>query len=423
MSMDKMDKMDKMGVKTGLDVFMESQTTKEIINGRNIGIVGNKNTKSPRTGKHLLDYVLSLNPKKVTLFGPEHGYSSQIEDQEKFENEKVVVDNQDHSKTKIEVFSLFGNYKMPTPESLKGLDLVLFDIQDVGVRFYTFISTLYLTMQACKRDGKKIIILDRPNPLSISQETILGSLNSPFFNGFFAPICLPIRYAMTIGELGNMFNSEDQGAFPSIGLPKEDFEIVKCKNLKRSMYWDDMGIPFNPTSPCMTTFQQTLMYPGTCLFEGTNVNEGRGTDQPFLIFGAPWIKNPIELIKNAENQEMNLLEGVSVTTTSFKPFAKEGVCTHPKYLGDVCYGLKLSIKDKKKIKPLKLTIYILCKLRELYPDDFKVLKFIDKLFGSENLRSYLTAGYDYTTISKKLLENGIDRFKRIRKKYLLYSEE
>ena len=261
-------------VKIGAEVFLEKYL--DIIKGKKIGIVTNHTGVLP-DGRHIVDVLNSIpDVKIVALFGPEHGIRGEVPDG------KSISHGVD-TKTGIKVYSLYGEVKKPTPEMLKDIDVLIFDIQDVGARFYTYISTMSYCMEACAELGKKFIVLDRPNP--IRGLYVDGPVLAPKFKSFVGPHPIPVAHGMTVGELAKLFNEE---GWLENGV-KADLTVIKMENYLRKMWFDQTGLPWVKPSPNMMTLNTAIVYTATCFIEGTNVSEGRGTAHPFEWIGAPWI--------------------------------------------------------------------------------------------------------------------------------------
>lgn len=383
-------------VKVGLENLIENHL--DLIKGKRLGVIANQ-TSLDSKGKHIVT-LLSKHAKITALFGPEHGFYGSVEDGAMIRN--TIYKN-------IKLFSLYGEFLTPTPGMLKDVDVLVYDIQDVGVKFYTFISSLFLSMNAAKREDIPIIVLDRPSPINAS--IVDGAVTNPAYSSFVGVIPLPIRYGMTVGELAGLFNKESYGGF-SINA---DVTVIEMTGYKRNMWYDETGFPWTATSPNMPTLETAIIYPGMCLMEGTNLSEGRGTDVPFLTIGAPYI-DAREWLKGIPKEA---LVGIEAEPITFHPRAIEGVASKPKYVGEKCNGLHFRIKDRKKLNPIKLAVAILCATQKLYPEQFMMRKYLDKLWGNEDLRAMVSEGMDYHSILKTYIE-GLRQFKKVREKYLRY---
>ncbi|MHC4745057.1 MAG: exo-beta-N-acetylmuramidase NamZ family protein, partial [Planctomycetota bacterium] len=260
-------------VKTGLDNIASYH---EMFRGKRVGIITN-HTGCNSAGRHITDVFAEMEGVKVTaLFGPEHGIKGSKAAGEKIDSEAGEAED-------IPVYSLYGKTLKPTPEMLKNVDVLVFDIQDVGARFYTYTYTMSLAMEAAAENRKRFVVLDRPNP--INGLTVEGSVLEPRFASFVGLYPIPVRHGMTVGELALMFNR--QGWLK--GGVRADLVVVSVGSWRRGDWYDKTGLRFIKPSPNMTDLNTAIVYPGLCLLEGTNVSEGRGTRKPFLQFGAPWI--------------------------------------------------------------------------------------------------------------------------------------
>ena len=279
----------------------------------------------------------------AAFFGPQHGFLGQTQDN------MVEWQSYLHSRLRIPVYSLYGEQREPAPEMLRNLDAIVVDLQDVGTRYYTFIWTLYLVMQACRRSGIVVVVLDRPNP--INGLTSEGPLPDPAYASFVGLHPLPVRHGHTIGELAQQFRQE---AFPNIAL-----EILPMRDWDRAMWFDQTGLRWVMPSPNMPTLETAMVYPGMCLLEGTNISEGRGTTRPFEVFGAPFIDAEMFC------HEMNGagLPGVYFRETYFQP-------TFHKFAGEVCAGAQLHVIDRDQFQPFATGVEIIRRLRKLYSNSF-----------------------------------------------------
>lgn len=282
----------------------------------------------------------------TALFGPEHGVRGDFGAGDEVHTYTDVA-------TGLPVYSLYGGSgKHFTQEMLDTFDILVYDIQDIGVRFFTFISTLYNALEDCAKAGKTLIVLDRPNPLG--GEVVEGGILDMEYSSFVGCYPMPIRYGLTSGEAAMMMN-EEQG----FGC---DLKVVPCEGWKRDSLFCEWGKVWQAPSPALMTFETTLLYPGLCLVEGTNLSEGRGTAAPFRIIGADYV-NAEELMEafNREN-----LPGVTSTPVWFTPTAS-------KHQSEKCGGIVLHVTDTKKLKPVTTGVVLLDVIRKLYPDQFKVL--------------------------------------------------
>ena len=279
--------------------------------------------------------------------------------------------------TDLPIISLYGKKLAPGEEDLYELDLLLFDVPDTGVRFYTYLSTLTYALEACAAANKRMIVLDRPNPISGKMELVEGPYLEEAAASFIGRWPMPVRHSCTLGELARYFNASKQ-----IGA---ELEIIPCINWNRESFQPDWGSAFVPTSPAIQSFQSMLLYPGLCLFEATNLNEGRGTDFPFQVVGAPWLNNNKTLAAQL-NSLMN--EDLHAEAIIYLP------TTH-QYAGEQCRGLRFTVKDPDGFKPVFFGMLLLKMIKDSFPGDFNWhtyktsvnpngQKHLDKLLGIPN---------------------------------------
>ena len=343
-----------------------------LIKGKKIAIVGNQTSMISNT--HLVDSLLGLNIDIVKVFSPEHGFRGKAEAGEEIENK---ID----SRTGIPIISLYGKNKKPSGEQLNGIDILLFDIQDVGVRFYTYISTLHYVMEAAAENKIEVILLDRPNP---NGHYIDGPILDTTFRSFVGMHPIPIVHGMTIGEYAKMINGENWIS------RKCDLTIIKIKNYNHDLTYN---LSIKP-SPNLPNPRSINLYPSLCLFEGTNISVGRGTDYPFQQFGSPYLKS----------------------NYSFVPRSNEG-SKYPKYENLKCYGTDLRHQENY-LAAINLDwlieSYSKYKKKEFFNN------FFDKLAGNDKLRLQIMEGKGSKEI-KESWKSGLDRFKEVRQKYLIYN--
>lgn len=329
-----------MRVRLGLESLLAERL--DLIAGRRVGLVASPSSvdqalTSTVTGLHQHPRV-----NLVALFGPEHGLRGEAQAGEPVSTYSDPV-------TGLPVYSLYGDTQKPTPEMLRDVDVLIFDLQDAGVRFYTYLATLAYVMQAAAEQRLPLIVLDRPAP--IGGHKVEGPLLDPAYRSFVGPYPIPIRYGMTIGEIARLLN-ETFG----IGCP---LEVVPMSGWERGMWFDQTGLPFVPPSPNLPTLQSLTLYPGTCLVEGTNLSEGRGTTRPFEYIGAPWI--------DAEDLAQRLndlaLPGVRFRPVYFVP-------AFSKYRDQPCQGVHLYVQDREQFQPITVTLHLLACIRSAYPDHF-----------------------------------------------------
>ena len=354
----------------GIDVFLQDP---KVNKSSSFAIVTNN---AAFTSARILSRLELVNKgfNLIKNFSPEHGISVKGADGS-YQNHAIDI------KTALPIISLYGNRLMPTEEDLKDIDIVLFDIPDVGCRFYTYLWTMTYVMEACAKYNKQLIILDRPNPIGGILELAEGPmLDERACASFIGRWSIPVKHSCTLGELATYFSYKK--------IKGLDLKIVPVKNWSRGR----ITIDFYPTSPAIQNITTALVYPGMGLLEGINVNEGRGTDKPFLQFGAPWI--------NAEELQLELKKkvriGVDLKPCSYIP-------TDSVYKNETCYGLELNLIDPNKFRPVAFGIDLISVLFTLYPDQMKERAYttnvnptggghLDKLLGVRNAFESLKNG-------------------------------
>ncbi len=391
----------KVQVQVGADLLLTKHFS--LIEGKRIGLVTNHSAVLAN-GELLADALFKLTDTKlVALFGPEHG----IRGTEPAGN---PVEDKKDAKTGLPMFSLFGSTSKPTKEMLHGIDVLIYDIQDVGARFYTFESTLSLAMEAAAELNIPFIVLDRPNPIrgvSVEGYTRLDSLRS-----FVGLNPTPITHAMTIGELATMINEE---GWLKNHL-KANLSIVRMEGWRRDMWYDETGLPWIKPSPNMTSLTTAIVYPGTCLIEGTNLSEGRGTDHPFEYIGAPFVDGR----KWAELLNSQNIAGAAFEAVKFKPRTIVGTVDNPKYSGVECGGIFVRVTGRNDFNPVSAAVQILASAKILFGKDFRWNeRWIDRLAGSAKLRLDIDAGKSVDKVVDGW-NTEVAAFKLIREKYLLY---
>ena len=281
----------------------------------------------------------------VRLFSPEHGLHVTAPD-------GARVSDMTDPLTGLPVISLYGERMRPLQQDLGDLDAVVYDLPDIGSRFYTYIWTLYEMVQACIQARKRLIVLDRPNPLGGACDAVEGPLlDVEKCGSFLGRHCIPIRHSLTAGELLRLWVAET--------LPTADVQIIRCAGWKREQHWPDLGLEFVPTSPAMPSYLSSLIYPGTCLFEATNLSVGRGTTSPFQIVGAPWLKAG----EVADSLNRLNLPGVFAETHNFQP-------SQNPWAGCQCHGIRLRVADPARFRPVRTGLALLCLAAQMHQDRF-----------------------------------------------------
>lgn len=388
-------------VKNGIDL-LEKKWPRQLRNARAGLLVHPASINS--SFSHSIDICMKSDRLTVTsIFGPQHGLWGETQDN------MIEWQGFRDKKTGLPVYSLYGKTRKPYPEMLDGIDVMVIDLQDVGSRYYTFIWTMALVMEACGEMGKAVVILDRPNP--ITGYHIEGPVLSPEFASFVGLHRLPVRHGMTIGEMGHYLKDS---YYPGL-----DFIVLPMHGWKRTMWFDHTLLPWVLPSPNMPTIEAATVYPGMCLLEGTNLSEGRGTTRPFEIFGAPFI-DPAALVEKLHSYR---LPGVIFRPLHFLP-------TFQKHAGKVCGGAQIHVIEREKFKPFKTATAILKVIYGLYPDKFrwksppyeyeKKLLPIDILAGTDSLRKDIEKGRDLASM-ELWWNKGLRAFdKKIRSRYLIY---
>lgn len=382
-------------VKIGLDVLLKSNKIKDI--GR-VGLISHP-PAILHDYAHVLDTLMQSGAHIAALFGPEHGFDASAAD-------GASVNDQTDRRTGLPVFSLYGPNKEPSQAMLSGVDTLVFDMQDVGVRFYTFISTLFYVLRGAAAAGKSVIVLDRPNP--INGRVVAGPPLESGFESFVGIAPMPLRHGLTMGELARYFNSD-------FGF-HADLTVVPMQGWQRSMWFDETGLPWVPLSPGMPHLSTAIVYPGMCFLEGTNLSEGRGTALPFEIAGAPWLDG--HTLAQSLNQ-LNL-PGVRFRPVSFAP-------TFSKHSGQTCSGVQVHVTDRASFKPIQTALHLIAACRAQAPKDFSFLSssweggkpHFDLLAGSASVRQGLEAERPVVDIARDW-DQSLEEFAQKWQKVLLY---
>jgi len=353
------------------------------LKGKNIGMVVNPTSIIGKNKTPLVDSLLKLGIHIKKVYGPEHGFRGDASNGAK-------VDDAIDAKTGLPVISLYGKHYKPTAADLSGIDLIIFDIQDVGARFYTYISTLHYVMEACAENNIELMILDRPNP---NGTIIDGPILDTAYRSFVGMHPIPISHGMTIAEYAQMINGEH---WLKNGLQCK-LKIIKMANYKHSANY---VLPVNP-SPNLNTTQSILLYPSVCLFEGTTLSLGRGTMLPFVQVGHPLLKGKYSF--------------------SFKPVSIPGMSEDPPQKNQVCYGINLKNYDTNGLKSSgHINLSWLIELYKAFPDKVHFFNaYFTKLAGTDQLQKQIAAGKTEAQI-RQSWDPGLSKFKTIRGKYLLY---
>ncbi len=403
-------------VKLGVEVFLEKNL--DMVKGKRVGLI----TNPSGIDRHLRSTIelFYQNPKinLVALYGPEHGVRGNVQAGQYV---PFYVDEKYH----LPVFSLYGQSrrpelgmlknideymrsfdtqiegKVPDKNMVKNLEVMIFDVQDVGTRIYTYISTMAYAMEACAQNKIEFIVLDRPNPINgLAVEGPI--LEYPQYSSFVGLYPIPIRHGLTAGELAKLFNQKYL-------KKKVSLQVIPMQGWQRKMWYDQTGLPWVSPSPNMPTLTTATVYPGQVFLEGTNVSEGRGTTKPFELFGAPWIDG-YELTKRLNSLH---LPGAAFREAWFTP-------TFSKYQSKLCGGAQIHVVERDRYQPLATTLYIIKTIRDLYPDQFKFHEeYFDKIMGTSTIRKGLERDLSIRQIINSYRQQ-LRGFREMRKTYLLY---
>lgn len=381
----------------GVDVLLEDQL--DLISGKKVGLVTNP-TGVDQELNSIVDLLFEHPEVDLTaLYGPEHGVRG---DAQAGSYVEFYIDD----RTDLPVYSLYGTTRKPTAEMLEDVEVLLFDIQDVGTRFYTYIYTMAYVMEAAEENDIPVVVLDRPNP--IGGDKVEGPVLDSDYESFVGMYPIPLRHGMTVGELAYLFNDEF-----GIGA---DLTVVEMEGWERWMYYDDLPLHWVLQSPNMPTLNTAIVYPGAALIEGTNASEGRGTTMPFEMLGAPYMDST-ELASALNDLS---LSGVTFRAASFTP-------AFSKHAGELTNGIQIHIDDRDQYQPVETGLHIVATIRELYPDDFEFREtwsgdsFFDNLIGNGETRQSMIEGTPVDEIVNNW-QGDLDEFKELREGYILYEE-
>ena len=387
-------------VRVGADVLLSSRM--DLLAGKRVGLVTNHSALLA-DGRHLADALAhDARCSLVALFGPEHGIRGDAPDG------RTVHDTVD-ARTGVPAYSLYGRINKPTDEMLRNVDVLVYDIQDVGVRFYTFESTLFLAMESAAEHHLPIIVLDRPNPIRGVQ--IEGPVRADSLRSFVGWAPVPVSHGLTVGELALMANGEGWLA----DRIRAQLTVVPMAGWTRTMWYDETGLRWVKPSPNMATLQTAVVYPGTCLFEGTNLSEGRGTEHPFEWLGAPFMDGErwAAMLNGAG------LPGVRFAPVRFVPRDIPGTASNVKFRGVECRGVSIEVTNRNMFEPFRTALWMLAAAKAVAPDSLRWRSSIDRLAGRSSVRLGIAAGEGV----QKLLdswESDRTAFVRARTAYLLY---
>jgi len=409
------------GVKLGLEVFLEKRL--DLVQGKRVGLITNPTGVSSRLESSVDLFYKNRNINLVALYGPEHGVRGNAQAGEYI---PFYMDTRhDIPEYSIPVFSLYGQSikpeagmlknideymrsfdtkevgKVPEQSMIESIDVLVFDIQDVGTRIYTYVATMAYCMEACAENDIDFIVLDRPNPVNgVHMEGPL--LEFPKYSSFVGLYPVPVRHGMTAGELASLFNDK-------FLEKKANLTVVPMEGWKRVMWYDETGFPWVIPSPNMPTLETATVYPGQVFLEGTNVSEGRGTTKPFELFGAPWIDG----CRLTEELNRLNLPGVKFREAWFTP-------TFSKFKGELCGGTQIHVVDRNVYRSFDTSLFIIQAMMNIYTDNFSFHEeYFDKIMGTSRIREALEKGVAVKDIIK-MYEEELESFSELRKSYLLY---
>jgi uncharacterized protein YbbC (DUF1343 family) len=378
------------GVRPGIEVLLDSVPA--VLRGKRVGLITN-HTGRDRAGRSSID-LLAASPdlELVALFGPEHGIRGAAAPGEQVESGR-------DAKTGLPVYSLYGATRKPTPEMLRDVEVLVYDIQDVGARQYTYISTLGLAMEAAAAKGIPFVVLDRPNP--VTGRIVEGNVLDPAFRSFVGQYPIASRHGLTVGELARLYDGEFH-----LGA---DLTVIPVEGWTRDGWYDGTGLPWVDPSPNIRRLEAAIHYPGTVFLEGTDLSEGRGTAAPFEQTGAPWLD------AGGVAREMNAmgLPGIRYDPVRFTVDSAAA-----KYPGETLPGIRFVVTDRESYRPIRSTLLLIDAVRRRHPERFRWTGSIDRLAGTDRLRAAIDGG----TLPRLLEEwdRQAEEFRRVRERYLLY---
>ena len=358
-------------VLSGADVLVTDSL--HLLKGKRVGLVTNRSAVCS-DGRHLIEHLAGRKEFQLRkIFTPEHGFSGTFSAGERVgERERIMG---------IPVVSLYGNQRAPRREDLYEIDILIFDMQDVGVRFYTYASTMLLSLQAAADNSVEFLVCDRPNPLAFLGAR--GPMLDPDLKSFVGMMPVPILHGMTLGELARMAVSEKWLVFRR--APK--LTVVRMRGWSRAMSFSETGLAWIPPSPNIPRIETMLVYPATCYFEGTNISEGRGTDYPFALIGAPFLSADSVVTRFQRYS----VAGVTVIPVSFVPKRRTGAM-NPKFEGQVCQGVSITITDRTKYDPMRLALSLMATFFHFRSVEITKTKHFDYLVGEKDLAERLRSG-------------------------------
>lgn len=392
-------------VRTGAEVLSANDFA--ALQGERVGLIVNHTAQVDTA--HLIDRVARAPDVELgAIFAPEHGLRGTA-------GAGQAVENGRDPRTGTPVYSLYGDTRRPTEEMLAGLDALVFDVQDVGARFYTYSTTMGLAMQAAAEAGVRFVVLDRPNPLGGTYTS--GFVLNPKYESFVGRYPIPIAHGLTIGELATFIKGE--ALLP--GLDSLSLSVVELDGWNRAMQWPDTGRNWTSPSPNLPTWSTALVYPGMAFFEAVDVNEGRGTTRPFLQIGFPWPADDVQAV--VDTLRGRSLPGVALDTTQYTPQPRSGA-PNPRYEGQSLHGLRLRVTDRTAVRPVELGIHALHAAHQQAQARgdttfFQRSTHLDRLAGTDQLRQLIRQGASPSAIIDAW-QPSVDRYRAQRAPYLLY---
>ncbi|MCF7807144.1 MAG: DUF1343 domain-containing protein [Candidatus Marinimicrobia bacterium] len=387
-------------VLTGLDVLKQMKFRP--LMGKRVGVVTN-HTALSRDGEHLVDLLFKAPDVELkAIYAPEHGFRGDVQGGDH-------IDTAIDPKTQVPIYSLYGATRQPDEEMIEEIDVLIFDIQDVGARFYTYISTMGYVMQAGAQYNIPVMILDRPNPIG---RAIGGNVRDEGFESFVGLYPIPIRYGLTIGELAQMVVGEKMIE----GVDSVELHVVQCDGWTGT-YWDQTDLKWTPPSPNMRNTNETLTYPGLCLLEGVAISEGRGTEYPFELIGTPYFDSQT-IINGLRNTDIT---GYTLEPAVFTPIDMPGVAMNPIFEGELVNGFRINVTDPDAFKPVEFLIHLLVIAKQEYPNDFGWRRATgpDRLWGGTYLREMVDAGHAAQEIIA-VYQDELQAYSDLQQKYIIY---
>ena len=368
------------------------------LRGRRLGLVIN-HTSTLEDGRTLLEVLLDGDRRVGAVFAPEHGFTGQVEGGRDVEDSRM--DN-------IRIFSLYGKSRKPSAEQMKYIDAFVYDIQDVGTRFYTYITTMKYILEAGAEFEKPVYILDRPNPAG--GLIVEGPQLEPAYTSFIGAVPIPVRYGLTAGELAWMMRGE--GWVPA----NVDLHVIPMTGWKRRDYWEDTKLPWTATSPNIPTPETAVLYPGTGLLGALILNQGLGTELPFLQFGAPWLEPERLIAALGEGHGY----GLGLEAADYTPVSIPGKVLRPPYENRSCRGVRIDIRHPDRLFSLRFVLDLIRELKMHYPDQLHpVENSLNLMFGTDGLSRYLDGSLSFDELTAAVTRDE-QLFLKQRRKYLLY---